>query len=60
MLGVWRRIREEWRGSGKRKDERAVDKALRAQEEAGRVKHTERSLPAEGRSNADWTYVPPP
>lgn len=60
VLAVWRGIRETWRRSRERKDAEAVHKALQAQKEADRAKLTERELPSEGRSNADWTYVPPP
>jgi hypothetical protein len=59
VLGVWKRIREAWRRTGERRDDNVVHNAAHAHEAAERAKHMERALPAEGRSNADWTYVPP-
>jgi len=59
VLNAWRRIREAWRRSGTRLDENAVHNAAQAHEAAERERHAERSVPPEGRSNADWTYVPP-
>jgi hypothetical protein len=61
VFAVWKRIRETtWRRSVERRDKKAIQKALQAHERAERAKHTERELPPEGRSNADWTYIAPP
>ena len=58
MSGLWQRIRDAWRKSGERLDANAVENARVAHEEAEREKHSETPLPP-GRTNTEWTYIPP-
>jgi hypothetical protein len=58
MIAFLRRIRESWQRSGKQLEDQAIENARVAHEVAEREKHRETELPA-GRSNTDWTYVPP-
>jgi len=58
MTALLRRIREAWRTSGMRRDSDAIENARVARESAEREKHRETELPP-GRTNTDWTYVPP-
>jgi hypothetical protein len=58
MRSLWDRIRNAWRGRGRRLDASAIDNAQVAHEAAERERHRETGLEP-GRSNTDWTYVPP-
>jgi len=58
MIAFLRRIRESWQRSGKQLEDHAIENARVAHETAEREKHRETELPP-GRSNTDWTYVPP-
>jgi hypothetical protein len=58
MIAFLRRINESWRRSGKGLDAQAIENARVAQEAAEREKHRETELPP-GRTNTDWTYIPP-
>ena len=53
-----RRIREPWRKSRKRRDATAIENERVAHEAAERERHRETELPP-GRTNTDWTYIPP-
>ena len=53
-----RRIRESWRKSRKRRDAAAIKNERVAHEASEREKHRETELEP-GRSNTDWTYIPP-
>ena len=58
MAAIVRRVREAWRTSRKRRDATAIANERVAHEALEREKHRETSLEP-GRSNTDWTYVPP-
>ncbi len=58
MIAFLRRMRESWQRSRKPLDDSAIQNARVAHEAAEREKHRETELPP-GRSNTDWTYVPP-
>jgi len=58
MTTILRRIRKAWQRSGQQRDASAVENARVAHEAAEREKHSETELPP-GRTNTDWTYVPP-
>jgi hypothetical protein len=51
-------MKASWRRSGKQLEANAVENAQVAHEAAEREKHRETELPP-GRTNTDWTYVPP-
>ena len=59
MANLWQRIRDSWRRSGKQLDVNEIENARVAHEAAEREKHRETELPP-GRTNTDWTYIPPP
>jgi hypothetical protein len=58
VTALWKRIRNAWRRSGGQLEAKAIENARVAHEAAEREKHREAELPP-GRSNTDWTYVPP-
>jgi hypothetical protein len=58
VLGLRERIRNAWRTRGRRLDAKAIERASVAQEAAERERHRATSLEP-GRSNTDWTYIPP-
>ena len=58
MVGFLRRMMESWRTSGKELEARTIENAQVAHEAAEHEKHRETGLPP-GRTNTDWTYVPP-
>jgi hypothetical protein len=58
MIAFLRRMNASWRRSGKQLEANAVENAQVAHEAAEREKHRETELPP-GRTNTDWTYVPP-
>jgi len=58
MTKVWQRIKDAWHRHGDELDANAVANARVAHEAAEREKHGETELPP-GRTNTDWTYVPP-
>ena len=60
VFAVWSRLREVWRKSGERRDENVIHNALQAQEVAEREKHSVETPLPPGRTNTDWTYIPPP
>ena len=58
MNTLLRRIKEPWRKSRERRDVNAIENERVAHEAAERERHRETELPP-GRTNTDWTYVPP-
>jgi hypothetical protein len=58
MITFLRRMNASWRRSGKQLQANAVENARVAHEAVEREKHRETELPP-GRTNTDWTYVPP-
>jgi hypothetical protein len=58
MNTLLRRIREPWRKSRERRDATAIENERVTHEAAERERHRETELPP-GRTNTDWTYVPP-
>jgi hypothetical protein len=58
MIAFLRRMKASWRRSRKQLEANAVENAQVAHEVAEREKHGETELPP-GRTNTDWTYVPP-
>jgi hypothetical protein len=60
MKALWQRMRQAWRLSGRELDENAVANAQAAHEQAEREKAQPTAPLPPGRSNTDWTYVPPP
>jgi len=58
MNAFLRRIKEPWRKSRKRRDATAIENERVAHEAAERERHRETELPP-GRTNTNWTYVPP-
>jgi len=58
MIAFLRRMRESWQRSDRQRDATAIENARVAHEAAEREKHGETELPP-GRTNTDWTYVPP-
>jgi hypothetical protein len=59
MPRLWQRIRGAWQRRGNRLDTNAIEKSRVAHEVAERERHRETGLQP-GRSNTDWTYIPPP
>jgi len=57
-MKLLRRIREAWQRDGRELEANAIENAQVAHEAAEREKHRETALEP-GRSNTDWTYVPP-
>jgi len=58
MRSLWERLWNAWRGQGRRLDANASENAKVAHEVAELEKQRETGLEP-GRSNTDWTYVPP-
>jgi hypothetical protein len=58
MTKLWQRIEESWRRRSDELDANAVENAQLSHAQAELEKHRETSLEP-GRSNTDWTYVPP-
>ena len=59
LAKLWRRLKATARGAEELRNEVAVERTLLEQEQHERDKREATPIPP-GRTNTDWTYVPPP